>query len=128
MHVTRSIQLLALMLAASLMSVGFAQTAGASVISTEVAIDLHERNARIERINSVLARDSVQQQLVALGVNPAAAQERIATLSDSELELLQQRMDTLPAGADSALTVLGIVLLVLIVLELVGVTDIFKSF
>jgi hypothetical protein len=49
-------------------------------------------------------------------------------LSDSELEVLQQRMDTLPAGADSALTVLGIVLLVLLVLELVGVTDIFKSF
>lgn len=128
MHLTRSIQLLALVLAASLMSLGFAQTAGASVISTEVAIDLHERNARIERINSVLARDNVQQQLVALGVDPAAAQERITTLSDSELELLEQRMDTLPAGADSALTVLGVVLLVLLVLELVGITDIFKSF
>ncbi|HEX7720176.1 MAG TPA: PA2779 family protein, partial [Woeseiaceae bacterium] len=106
MHLTRSIQLLTLVLAASLMSVGFANTAGASVISTEVAIELNERNARIERINSVLARENVQQQLVAFGVDPAAAQERIATLSDSELELLQQRMDTLPAGADSALTVL----------------------
>ncbi|MEX0976668.1 MAG: PA2779 family protein [Woeseia sp.] len=128
MRLSRSIPLLAIVLAASLMSVGFAQTAGASVISTEVAIDLHERNARIERINSVLARDNVQQQLAALGVDPAAAQERVATLSDSELELLQQRMDTLPAGADSALAVLGIVLLVLLVLELVGVTDVFKSF
>jgi hypothetical protein len=36
-------------------------------------------------------------------------------------------MNELPAGADGALTVLGIVLLVLLVLELVGVTDVFKS-
>jgi hypothetical protein len=49
-------------------------------------------------------------------------------LSDSELQELEARMDELPAGADSALTVLGIVLLVLLVLELVGVTDVFKSF
>jgi hypothetical protein len=128
MQQSRSIHLLVLLIAASLISIGFVQTAGAGIISTEAALELQERNQRIERINSVLARDNVQQQLIAFGVDPAAAQERIASLSDSELEVLQQRMDTLPAGADSALTVLGIVLLVLLVLELVGVTDIFKSF
>jgi hypothetical protein len=128
MQQSRSIHLLVLLIAASLISIGFVQTAGAGIISTEAALELQERNQRIERINSVLARDNVQQQLIAFGVDPAAALERIASLSDSELEVLQQRMDTLPAGADSALTVLGIVLLVLLVLELVGVTDIFKSF
>lgn len=128
MQQSQSIHLLVLLIAASLMSMGFVQTAGAGIISTEAALELQERKQRIERINSVLARDSVQQQLIAFGVDPATAQERIASLSDSELVVLQQRMDTLPAGADSALTVLGIVLLVLLVLELVGVTDIFKSF
>lgn len=128
MQQSRSFHLLVLLIAASLMSTGFVQSAGAGIISTEAALELQERKQRIERINSVLARDNVQQQLIAFGVDPAAAQERIASLSDSELEVLQQRMDTLPAGADSALTVLGIVLLVLLVLELVGVTDIFKSF
>jgi hypothetical protein len=66
--------------------------------------------------------------MIRLGVQPEAAAARIASLSDSELRQLEARMNELPAGGDGALTVLGIVLLVLLVLELVGVTDIFKSF
>jgi hypothetical protein len=111
---------------ANLLTLGFAQSAGAGVIGTEAAMQSDDRNARIERINSVLSRDNVEQQLRKLGVDPADAKQRIAALSDAELASLEQRMDELPAGA-GALEVLGIVLLVLLVLELVGVTDIFKA-
>lgn len=124
----QSVKAIALLLAANLVTIGFVQSAGAGVISTEAAIEMQEREARIERINSVLARDSVQSRMIRLGVNPDVAAARIASLSDSELQQLEARMDELPAGADGALTVLGIVLLVLLVLELVGVTDVFKSF
>jgi hypothetical protein len=89
---------------------------------------MQERTARIERVSEVLARDNVRDQLIRLGVDPSAAAARIAALSDSELQQLEARMAELPAGADGALTVLGILLLVLLVLELVGVTDVFKSF
>jgi hypothetical protein len=118
---------IAMIVAANLVIMGFAQPAGAGVISTEAAIELQSREARIERISSVLARDSVQSRMLRLGVDPGMATARIASLSDSELLELETRMDDLPAGADGALTVLGIVLLVLLVLELVGVTDVFKS-
>lgn len=124
----QSVKAIALLLATSLVTLGFVQSAGAGVVSTETAIEIQERDARIERINSVLARDSVQSRMIRLGVDPDAAAARIANLSDSELQQLEARMDDLPAGADGALTVLGIVLLVLLVLELVGVTDVFKSF
>jgi hypothetical protein len=124
----QSVKAIAILVAANLLTLGLFESAGAGVISTEAAIEIDERTARIERINSVLARDSVQSQMVRLGVQPDVAAARIASLSDSELAELEARMDELPAGADSALTVLGIVLLVLLVLELVGVTDIFKSF
>jgi hypothetical protein len=127
MRQSRSVTTIALILAANLITLGFAQSAGAGVISTETVIQSQERTARIERITAVLERDTVRQQLVALGVNPADAGQRVAALSESELQSLEQRMDELPAGADGALTVLGIVLLVLLVLELVGVTDVFKS-
>jgi RNase H-fold protein (predicted Holliday junction resolvase) len=127
MRRSRSVTTIALLLAANLVTLGFAQSAGAGVIGTETVIQSQERTARIERITAVLEKDTVQQQLVALGVNPADARQRVAALSDSELQSLEQRMDELPAGADGALTVLGIVLLVLLVLELVGVTDVFKS-
>jgi hypothetical protein len=124
----QSVRTIAILVAANLLTLGLFESAGAGVISTEAAIEIDERTARIERINSVLARDSVQSQMVRLGVQPDVAAARIASLSDSELAQLEARMNELPAGADSALTVLGIVLLVLLVLELVGVTDIFKSF
>lgn len=117
---------IAMLVAANLVTLGFAQSAFAGVVGTQTAIQSQERSARIERINAVLARDSVQQQLVRFGVDPAAAQQRIANLSDRELAALEQRMDELPAGA-GAIEVLGIVLLVLLVLELVGVTDVFKA-
>ena len=124
----QSVKTIAIIIAANLFTLGLAQSAGAGVISTEAAIEMQDRTARIERINSVLARDSVQSQMIRLGVQPDVAAARIASLSDGELRQLEARMDELPAGADSALTVLGIVLLVLLVLELVGVTDVFKSF
>lgn len=127
MRPSRTVITIALILATNLITLGFAQSAGAGVISTETAIQSQERTARIERITGVLERDSVRERLVALGVDPADARERVTSLSDSELQSLEQRMNDLPAGADGALTVLGIVLLVLLVLELVGVTDIFKS-
>jgi len=123
----QSVKAIALLLAANLVTLGFVQSAGAGVISTETAIEMQEREARIERISSILERDSVQSRMIRLGVNPDMAAARIAGLSDSELQQLEARMDELPAGADGALTVLGIVLLVLLVLELVGVTDVFKS-
>lgn len=126
MRQARSVRTIALVMMANLVALGFVQPASAGVIGTEAAMLSEERAERIERIQSVLSRDEVRRQLERLGVDPADAQVRVASLSDAELLTLEQRMDELPAGA-GALEVLGILLLVLLVLELVGVTDVFKS-
>lgn len=116
----------AILVAANLVTPAFVQSAHAGVVGTQAAIEAQERSDRLERINAVLTRDNVQQQLVRFGVDPADARQRIANLSDGELAALEQRMDELPAGA-GAIEVLGVVLLVLLVLELVGVTDVFTA-
>ena len=113
---------------AALVFLGTAQFASGEVISTENAFRLDERSAAIDRVSTILAQQQFSDQLIALGVDPLDAQQRVASLSDSELQLLDQKLADMPAGASGALEVLGIVLLVLLVLELVGVTDIFKSF
>ena len=64
---------------------------------------------------------------VALGVEPAKVEERIAALTDPELRTLAAQMADMPAGGN-ALAVIGIVFLVLLILEAVGVIDIFKKF
>ena len=76
-----------------------------------------------------LDREALQQKvtevLTQYGVTPASAAERAASLSDQELRLIQQKIDSLPAG-QGALEVIGIVFLVLLILELVGVTNVFN--
>jgi hypothetical protein len=115
------------LLSASLISLGTVQSAAGEIVSTESAIQLQQRSTQVERISSIFAQQQVRDQLQRLGVDPVAAEQRVAALSDSELQALDQRISEMPAGAGGALEVLGIVLLVLLVLELVGVTDIFKS-
>ena len=48
-------------------------------------------------------------------------------MPDQELQQLADRLQDLPAGGDSALAVIGVVFLVLLILELVGVTNIFTG-
>jgi hypothetical protein len=100
--------------------------AHADVIGAEQFIDTLDRRATIERIDAVLARSEVQRELERLGVDNAEASERVAALNDQELELLADRLEKLPAGGD-LLAVVGIAFVVILILELVGVIDIFKK-
>ena len=56
----------------------------------------------------------------------AAIEGRLAALSQDEIASLADQIEQAPAGGD-ALAVIGIVFVVLLILELVGVIDIFKK-
>ena len=66
------------------------------------------RQQQIERINTALARESVQQVLVDLGVAPEDASARVQLLSDAELQTLDQKLAELPAGGVGFVEVVGI--------------------
>jgi hypothetical protein len=80
----------------------------------------------LARVESALARADVQAQLTALGVEPAEAALRARALTETELNLLADHLESLPAGGD-LLAVIGIVFVVLLILELVGAIDLFKK-
>lgn len=120
-------RLIASATAACFLSIGFQSVASASVIGTQQYLKTAERSQQITRIQSALARQDVRDQLVRLGVDPVAAGERVASLSDEELARVSGKLDSLPAGGDGLLAVIGIVFIVLLILELTGVTDIFKK-
>jgi hypothetical protein len=107
-----------------LLSLCAPQFAGAVLIETGVAAGLAERG---RAVNEIFARQDVRETLIAYGVDPENASRRVAALSDDELNRLEAGIAALPAGGDSVLAVLGIVFVVLIVLEIVGVTDIYKK-
>ena len=108
----------------NLAGVGAPQLAYAELIGTQKLMDSQTRDGRLARINAVLARDEIREQFIKMGVDPRDAQERVAALTDAELAMLEQRLESLPAGG-SVLAIIGIVFVVLIILELVGVTNVF---
>ena len=71
MLIFRSKQICVLAISACLISLPMMHSAGAAMISTETAIEMVERQERIDHINEVLARESVRNTLVAYGVDPA---------------------------------------------------------
>jgi len=113
-------------LVVSLAFSGYASVASAAVISTQEALSAQQRAATESNIRSSLARDDVRQTMLRMGVDPTQADARIAALSDAELLKVQGQLDRLPAGGESALVVVGIVFIVLLILELTGVTNIFN--
>lgn len=99
----------------------------ADVIGTEQYLHAVDRDAAIARIDSVLARDEVRKALEQHGVDRALVDERVAALTDDELQRLADDLDGQPAGG-SILAIAGIVFIVLLILEALGVIHIFKKF
>jgi hypothetical protein len=111
----------------ALLNLGSPLVARAELVGTLQAVEAGStRSQDLATVTSTLAREQVRSQMVALGVDPALVETRIARLTDSELRSLAERMDQMPAGGD-ALAVIGIVFVILIILELFGVIDIFKK-
>ena len=103
---------------------GTPNMANAAMIGTETLASQSLRADTEARVQSLLSREDVQSQLVAWGVDVQKAQERAASMSDEELQRVAATLDQQPAGGD-LLVVIGLVFVVLLILELVGVTNIF---
>lgn len=110
----------------AIVAMGFMQVSAAGMIGTGQLVDGEARAASIDGIERLLARADVAAELETLGVDPAVISERLRGLSTAELLALEGRLHSETAGGD-ALGIIGAVFLVLLILELVGVTDIFKS-
>ncbi|MEX0706977.1 MAG: PA2779 family protein [Woeseia sp.] len=96
----------------------------AGIVGTEQMVTEQTRTVALDKINGVLASDAVAAQLEAWDVPAAVVAERVAALSDQELQELAGSIETDPAGG--VLAVIGVVFVVLVILELVGVTNIFN--
>ena len=111
----------------AMLNLGSPLVAQAELVTTLQAAAATTRTQDLATVNAALAREEVRAQFEALGVEPAQIESRIAALTDNELRTLAGQMADMPAGAD-ALAVIGIVFLVLLILEAVGVIDVFKKF
>jgi len=109
----------------SMLSLGLATQVSAAVIGTGDVIQVEQRAELLSRVDQFLIREDVSNRLAGLGVDAAEARLRAQAMTNEELAVLAQDIDRLPAGA-GLLAVIGAVFVVLIILEIVGVIDIFK--
>jgi hypothetical protein len=115
-----------LILSVALINMGTPVVGHAAVIGTQTYLEATQRDADLGAVTAALDRTEVRDRLVAMGVDPARVEARLATLTDSELRDLSTQFEQLPAGGD-VLALIGVVFIILIILELVGVIDIFKK-
>jgi len=118
-------QIMVWILSFSLLGTSLPSITYAGMIGTQTLIESQQGDDPRARVEEFIARDSVRDQIVALGADPEEVRDRLAALTGDELRLLEQNLDTMPAGGIFA--VIGIVFVVLIILELTGVIDIFKK-
>lgn len=125
MRVLRSVKRnLAAALAAVLLGMQLAPVQ-AAVIGTERLVAAERQALQRAELTAMLEREDVARQLQALGVDVEAARERVAALTDAEVARLNQRLAELPAGGVDAVGVILLVLLVFVITDIIGATDIF---
>lgn len=114
---TRAPRRLNSILLAAVLALPF-QSTQAGLISTEqVASDTRVQEDR-EKVRAFLSRSDAERNLVALGVEPDLAKQRVDALTDAEVMTLAGKIDSLPAGGALSTTDLLIIVLVAILVAL----------
>ena len=86
------------------------QAAQAGMIGTDQVATTSSQADR-NAVLSFVSRADVAGQLQVLGLDAATAKDRVAAMTDTEVSYLAERIQSLPAGADTA----GIILLILVI-------------
>lgn len=96
--------------------------AGAALVTTEALLNVEPHPSSSSRSQD---RDTLHARLVAMGVQPALARERVNMLTDDEVARLVAHMDRLPAGADTTVGAVIFIFLVLLATDILGYTDVY---
>ena len=112
-----------------LMISGPFQSALAAMVGTETAIDIERAREARSYLQSLLAREDVQNMLISQGIDPQEAKNRIESLTDEEATQAADQLQELPAGGAGFFTMFLIlvflIFVILLLTDIAGYTDIF---
>jgi len=98
----------------------------AGIVGTDSFLSEQTLQQDRENLRDLMSRDEVRSMLEMNGLTVDQAQARVDSLTDAEVSQMAKKFDELPAAGDAAVVILVIALVVL-VLELAGITDIFTG-
>ena len=87
------------LLIASMIFLPFSAQAG--MIATDQVVASAAAQANRAKIADFVARADVQKQMETLGLTTANAQDRVAALTDEEVQRIAGKIDSAPAGTSS---------------------------
>ena len=119
---------LARILAALMLFVGVqSATVQAAMISTSDVIAKQTEQLNRAQVLELLNKQEAIDALTAMGIDPNTVEQRVNSMTADELQAFNQQVADMQAGGDSLLGVVVLVFVVLIVLDLLGTTNIFPA-
>jgi hypothetical protein len=103
------------------------QSVFAVMVGTEVIQANQDKQNVRENVCAFLDRKEIRSLLSAGGIDPGEAKKRVDSLSDAEVRQIADKIEQLPAGRSISATLVYlavIALLVLLITEMLGYTDI----
>jgi len=110
----------------SFFSLGVQNVSIAAMVSSSDMVAAQQNQLSRDQIKTWMAREDVREQLVDMGVDVEVAITRVDSMTDSEILQLSEKIDEMPAGAGFVETAV-LAFLVLVVLEVTGVTDVLPN-
>ena len=104
------------------------QSVYAALIGTAAVLDSARGQEARDYLSQLLAREDVQNALVAQGIDPGEAKARVGSLSDEEAIHAADKFDQLPTASgffEALLIIAFLVFVILLITDIAGYTDIF---
>ncbi len=101
-------------LAIALMMLPF-QTGQASMIGTDQVNSAATVQVDRDLVLNYLSRSQVANEFQSLGLDPQAAKDRVAAMTDDEVSTLAGKINALPAGGDGGTGLIALVLVVFLI-------------
>ena len=98
----------------------------ADIVDTQTLAKQADLQMQRSDVRALMARDDVRGALAAYGVSAADLDSRVNNLTQSELLQIQHKLGALPAGGSAVGLVLGVIL-IFVLLDILGATDVFPS-
>lgn len=102
----------------------------AAMVETADFLRSQDDSMARQKVHGFLNREDVARQLEAWGVPAEQAQARVNAMTDHEIAILAESIDTMPAGGVDAIAIILAVSIIsfvtLVITDMLGVTDVFS--
>lgn len=119
-------RLFSVLLVFSFFTLGLQTQANAGIVGTDQLLASEQLQHDKQQLQAWLARADVRKQLIDLGVDVDAASHRVNSMTADEVKQLAAHMQDMPAGSGFAETAV-LAFIVLVILEVTGVTDVLPN-